>query len=496
MLTRLRFTGLCRGRCMSRKCSRPSLLTILVVASTSAILQAQQVTHVHPTCLTPGQSQRVSLFGSGLTNVTQLWTSFPAKATRATDVAPADGTVVFDLVVDASVPIGIHGMRAVGEVAMSELKLVVIDALPRSVETGNNVATTPQKLSMPLAVSGFILPEETDFYLVDAVAGQKVTIEVVGHRLGTPFDPLVRIVAPDGKELLTHDNDDGFDYDFRFPVTFPVAGPYRIEVRDARYQGGLWPYVLRVGDFPAIRVAYPTAPKEGELVSLLGPNSRDISPILNNAAATLGPSRSLNAAGSQGSAWVTISDEHALVQKELEPNNTLADANPFEVGRSIEGRLEYAGDVDAYHVKLAAQQQLYVRIVTRKLGSPVDSYLRLADPAGNEIASADDQADDDAELNFTSLLKASTPSLSKISTAEEEASSSIDYKPLRLEETTSSGPRSSKSSFHAGHPCRSRWRSIESTSTSPSMSSWAHQPRVSPPALADSNEVHQPPSWF
>jgi hypothetical protein len=316
-------------------------------------------------------------------------------------VAPTDTTVVFDLALDPSVSVGIHGIRAVGEVAMSELKLVVVDTLPRSVETGNNVATTPQKLTLPFAVSGFILPEETDYYLVDANAGQRVTIEVVGHRLGTPLDPLVRIVAPDGKELLTHDNDDGFDYDFRFPVTFPAAGPYRIEIRDARYQGGLWPYVLRVGDFPAVRVGYPTAPKEGELVALLGPGSREVPPILNDASSTLGPSRSLIAAGPQGSAWVTISSESNLNQKEIEPNNTLADANRFEIGRSIEGRLEYLGDVDAYGVKLSPQQSIHVRVVTRRLGSPLDAYLRLADPSGNEVASADDQADDDAELNFT-----------------------------------------------------------------------------------------------
>jgi hypothetical protein len=380
----------------SHLCVRISLLIVVAAARPGA---TQQVTHVHPACWTPGQTQRVSLFGSQLLGVKQLWMSCPGRASLAGDVAPTDTTIVFDVFVEGSAPAGIEGCRAVGETAMSEVKLVVLDTMPRTVETGNNVASTPQKLTLPMSVSGFILPEETDYYSVDVVAGQRATIEVIGHRLGTGLDPLVRIVGPDGREFLVQDNDDGLDYDCRFPVVFSTAGTYRIEVRDARFQGGLWPYVLRIGDFPSSRVGYPAHQASANLISLLGPANHETAP-LPASARSLGKMSSILAFGKDGPAWITIAAGNVAGLMEIEPNNSAAQANAFELGRPIEGRLEYPGDVDAYCCRLTEPRTIFVRSTTRRFGSPADLYLRVLDAGGNEVLSADDQGDDDAELSY------------------------------------------------------------------------------------------------
>jgi hypothetical protein len=364
-------------------------------------ISAQQITHFHPACWTPGQMQRVTFFGSQLTNVTQLWTSAKGKATRASDVPPADATVVFDIFVDPAASPGIEGVRVVGETAMSEAKLVVIDTMLRTVEMGNNNPSMPQKLSLPMSVSGFVLPEETDFYAIDVAAGQRITIEVVGHRMGTALDPLVRIVGPDGKEFMVLDNDDGFDYDLRSSVTFPAAGTYKLEVRDARFQGGLWPYVLRLGDFPQARVGYPASNRASSMITLMGTANREIPPILINVVDFLSSTSNLVAKGKDGPAWITVASSRSAGLVEVEPNNIAAEGNAFEPGRPIDARFDYPGDIDAFRCHLLPQQVLFVRSTTRRLGSPADLYLRILDSAGNEVLSADDQADDDAELSYT-----------------------------------------------------------------------------------------------
>ena len=214
----------------------------------------KNVTHLSPVAFNPGVTTRVKLYGQGLANVRQVWTSFDSEVRFVPDAPITDNEVSFDITPSPQTPIGMYGLRGIGPEAMSDLRLVVVDDLPVVLEGGQNKSpSSPQLLKTPISVDGFIMPEQTAYYAIEMAANQNLSIEVVGHRFGTGFDPFIRITGPDGKELISHDNDEGLGYDCRFDATFPVAGRYVIELRDTRFQGGLWAYHLRLADFPITR---------------------------------------------------------------------------------------------------------------------------------------------------------------------------------------------------------------------------------------------------
>jgi hypothetical protein len=93
----------------------------------------------------------------------------------------------------------------------------------------------------------------------------------------------------------------------------------------------------------------------------------------------------------------------------LEPNDTLADATVVSlsagaadmtgmIGDGVEGRR----DVDLFAVSLAAGDTLTVDVSARDTGSTLDSYLRLFDPAGQELVVNDDFGGSlDSRIEFT-----------------------------------------------------------------------------------------------
>jgi hypothetical protein len=76
---------------------------------------------------------------------------------------------------------------------------------------------------------------------------------------------------------------------------------------------------------------------------------------------------------------------------EVEPNDELAKAQAVgELPVTINGQLDKSGDVDGYAVTLREGQCLVASVQGRRLGSAIDPMLHLVDPAGNEVAYAQD----------------------------------------------------------------------------------------------------------
>lgn len=365
----------------------------------------QTLTHLKPIGFLAGQKTRITLYGSGLAGVRQIWTSIPAETSWARDATVSDNEVSFDVTFPADTPVGMYGVRAVGDAGISDVRLIVIDDLPPQYENGtNDSAEKAQPLPVPSAVDGFLPPEQSDFYSIEIAAGQQLSFEIVGHRLGNGLDPLLRIVGPDGKEFVEHDNDEGLGYDFRFETVFPIAGKYTLELRDTRYQGGAWGYHLRIGDFPVARVAFPAGGQRGRWLAAAFPGRAptDVPPAsLFFPPEDSWPVRQVSVPGATSSGWVHVAVDDAESQVELEPNDDVSQANPFVAGRTLEGRLQKQGDVDAYRFHGRTGGVLFVRGETRRLGSPADLLVRLMDEKGQQLQAVDDQGAHEGEFQFS-----------------------------------------------------------------------------------------------
>ena len=129
-----------------------------------------------------------------------------------------------------------------------------------------------------MAVLGNAGESDVDRYAIDVEAGQRVTFEVVGNRLGQDFDPVVTIKDAKGRRIVERDNDVGLMFDCRFAHTFETTGTYTIEIQDTRFRGSdHLVYVLRVGRFPEGRVALPSTVRPGDSVTLSLPGEQGAS---------------------------------------------------------------------------------------------------------------------------------------------------------------------------------------------------------------------------
>jgi hypothetical protein len=90
----------------------------------------------------------------------------------------------------------------------------------------------------PRAIDGAIRQaQDVDVFRYEASPGEKLIVEVLAARHGSPLDSIVTLYAADGRELTANDDFDASG-DSRLEVTLPKAGVYYISLQDAHDQGG------------------------------------------------------------------------------------------------------------------------------------------------------------------------------------------------------------------------------------------------------------------
>src|SRR5205807_3946742 len=137
----------------------------------------------------------------------------------------------------------------------------------------------PAMVALPVSLWGRVREAAVDRFAIEVTAGQHVSFEAVGSRLGKDVDPLLTIRDARGHVVAERDNDPGLYFDFRFEHTFAAAGTYTVEMRDARYHGSEHGYyVLRMGRFPAARVAVSAAIQWGKRFELRLPGIEPLIP--------------------------------------------------------------------------------------------------------------------------------------------------------------------------------------------------------------------------
>src|SRR5436305_632400 len=82
-----------------------------------------------------------------------------------------------------------------------------------------------QRPPVPCVVSGRIDPETSNFYRFTVAAGQRLSFEVLGRRLGSQLDPLLRLHDGTGRELPRAYSDDapGLQTDARLSYSSATA---------------------------------------------------------------------------------------------------------------------------------------------------------------------------------------------------------------------------------------------------------------------------------
>lgn len=185
---------------------------------------------------------------------------------------------------------------------------------------------------------------DVDVYSMVLVAGQTVNVEVVAQLSGSTLDSYLRLFDSAGVQLAFND-DAGGSLDSSLAYTATVSGTYYVGVS--------------------------------------GYGNSFYAPVTGGGTV----------AGSTGTYLVAFTRTVAP----LEPNDSLAQATvvvPSAGAASFEavvGDGAYgARDVDLFAVDLVASQELTLAVVAAAAGSSLDSYLRLFDATGQQLAANDD----------------------------------------------------------------------------------------------------------
>ncbi|MBI3837024.1 MAG: pre-peptidase C-terminal domain-containing protein, partial [Planctomycetia bacterium] len=393
---------------------KPLLRAAVVLAlfpASVAICQPPTLSHSVPAGVQPGKSVDVVFHGGNLAGASGVWASFPLSAVLTPGVdqnGMQPASVSYRLTIPAEVPLGVGGIRVVTGKGISNLRLLLIDDLPGIAKAGNNkTMQSAQPLSLPIAVDGACDAESSDFYKLTVAAGQRISVEVFARRLGSPLDPMIRLLTAGGRELAFSDDELATGADCRFSYKFETAGDYLLELRDIRFQGGAGHrYRLRIGDFPLPSVPYPLAVPKGTSANIqfTGKNVELPGPVGVSVPASVPGDRLNVAAGyapGQGSSWVTVLASDTPEQLEQEPNDAPEKSTPVTVPGAIEGRFETRNDRDFYQFEAKKGQRFVFTGQTRSLGSPSDLFMRLYNADGGVLAEAEDTGPEEGIINYT-----------------------------------------------------------------------------------------------
>lgn len=390
--------------------SRHGFAALAILLAFAPCARAQpQAGFVVPLGLNPGQTTELTVFGAGQGGGPALWTSFPATAELA---KPADadgkdaGAAVYRVTVPQEVPPQIGVVRVYSPYGVSaNVRAVLIDDLPTVMESGDNHAPAgAQEVPFPSAIEGAADAEAMDYFKFAGKAGQRVAVEVFARRVGSPLDPVVRLLDATGRELAYSDDEAGLGPDCRFAYQLPADAVYTLEVRDIRYLGGgNFRYRLRLGDFPLLTTPYPLAGRLNATARLdwLGPRVDGAAPAELSVVSAPTQQVPVKAPGGAGAAIANLAASGRVESIEFEPNDSAEQAQPLSLPGGVSGRFQAPRDKDWFQFDAKAGQRFLFIGQARNLGSPSDLLMRVHNAEGGVLAEADDAGSEEGVLDFT-----------------------------------------------------------------------------------------------
>ncbi len=384
------------------------LLAFVVLMSTVAAAHAANPSlgSIVPFGIQRGQQVEFVFNGARLGDAQQVLLYEPGIEVVSL-AAEDDAKVKVTLAIAPDCRLGEHGMRIRTATGMSNLRTLSIGAMPDVAEVEpNSEFDVPQPIGLDVTVNGVVASEDVDFYLVTATKGQRITAEIEGIRLGnTFFDPYVAIMDMNRFEIASSDDSALVYQDAVASIIAPEDGTYVIKVRESAYGGsGACTYRLHVGTFPRPRAVYPAGGQYGQAIEVrwLGDPAGE-----KTETVTL-PAEAPTNFG------LFAQDEHGIAPSanvfrlsplentlEVEPNNAPAEATAFTAPAAANGIIQAEGDVDCFKFKATKGQVFDIRVMARKLRSPLDSVLNVNRIGGAGVGGNDDSGGPDSYLRFT-----------------------------------------------------------------------------------------------
>lgn len=337
-------------------------------------------------------------------------------------------SVLIQVAIDANAAPGDREIRLVTPLGLTNPMCLQVGLLPevRELEPNDPKAKSllPEEspAGLPFLVNGQVKPGDVDRFRFLAKRGQELVIEVSARRLvpyladAVPgwFQATLSLYDAKGNEVAFSD-DYRFDPDPVILYRVPQDGEHTLEIRDSIYRGREdFVYRIGVGEQPFITRAFPLGGRRGAraVAAVDGWNlpGRQLVLATPFEPGTIREATLRNK--EQVSNPVSYVVDMLPESPEAESNDTTQKAQQVELPRIINGTISQAGDVDVFQFKGKGGDELVAEVHARRLGSPLDSLLRLTDASGQVLEWNDDHNDKESGLlthHADSYLRAKLP---------------------------------------------------------------------------------------
>ena len=319
-------------------------------------------------------------------------------------------TVEIEITIDRHAEPGDRELRLRTSRGLTNPVLFCVGTLPEFREQEPNDYRTSRQptVESPCVLNGQVSFRDLDRFRFVARQGQTLVIEAQARRLvpyladAVPgwFQATLTLYDAAGTELKFVD-DYRFDPD---PVIFfdvPEDGEYVLEIRDAIHRGREdFVYRVTVAERPFVFSMFPLGAKRGSsaMATIDGWNL-DAQRIRLSTRRGSGDIRQTfwsRAKLRTNAMFYAVGDLPERV--EIEPNDAVPQAQLLKLPMIVNGRISSPGEADWYRFRGRAGQEIVVEVHARRLGSPLDSLIRLTDAAGYVVAWNDDHPDKSAGL--------------------------------------------------------------------------------------------------
>jgi hypothetical protein len=303
-------------------------------------------------------------------------------------------------------------------------------------------------VTLPAVINGQVLPGAVDRYRFAATKGQRLVFAAAARELipyladAVPgwFQAAITLRDAKGNEVAYADH-------FRYepdPVLYyevPSDGPYELEIRDSIYRGREdFVYRITAGELPYVTGIFPLGGKAGEQTPLEALGWNLPAGALSWDAKDKGPGVYPFSArkGDWTSNRVPFEVDTLPECLAKKPNSTPETAQAVTMPVIVNGRIERPGEWDMYRIEGKGGEEIVAEVFARRLGSPLDSVLKLTDSSGRQLAFNDDWEDKGVGLethHADSYIRARLPASGayfvSIGDAQQQAGPEFAYR-LRL----------------------------------------------------------------
>ncbi|HWH70161.1 MAG TPA: hypothetical protein VNT26_12305 [Candidatus Sulfotelmatobacter sp.] len=265
------------------------------------------------------------------------------------------------------------------------------------------------RVTVPCTLNGQVAPGEANRYRFQASKGQQLVISAKARDLvpyvadGVPgwFQAVLRLRNASGREVAYND-------DFRFnpdPLIYfevPEDGEYVLTINEALFRGReSFVYRITIDELPWVTSIFPLGGRAGEPVKVEMEGWNLDKATLNLPPKDPKPGR-YQVAATQGkflSNYVPFALDTLPECFEKEPNDEPSNAQKVTRPIIINGRSNRPGDWDVFEVEGKAGETIIAEVTARRLGSPMDSFLKITRADGKIIALNDDHFDAACGMN-------------------------------------------------------------------------------------------------